>query len=85
MKPPPLPLALEVVSKDDLDLCKNATFMLKVSPSDQDSAEYKFSMYHVNGTDNVHHPVVQGYLAGNLRTQPPGQPQRHDSPHQVCV
>jgi hypothetical protein len=36
-----------------LDLHKKATFMLKVSPADQNSAKYKFSMYHVDGTDNI--------------------------------
>jgi hypothetical protein len=32
-------------TKDDLDLCKKATFMLKVSPTNQDSTKHNFSMY----------------------------------------
>jgi hypothetical protein len=49
----PLPLEATAVSKDDLDLRKKTTYMLKVAADDPDSADCKFSMYHIDGTNSI--------------------------------
>jgi hypothetical protein len=59
-KAPPLPLEATAVSKDDLDLHKKTTYMLKVAADDPDSADYKFSMYHVDGTNSIR-DTIQWY------------------------
>jgi hypothetical protein len=48
------------VSKDDLDLRKKTMYMLKVAADDPDSADYKFSMYHVDGTNSIR-DMIQWY------------------------
>lgn len=58
---PPLSLLPEIVSKDDLDLRKKTSYMLKVDPSDPDNtSEFKFSMYHADGTDSLR-TTIQWY------------------------
>jgi hypothetical protein len=59
---PPLPLVPETISKDELvDLRKKGSYdALKVNPALENSAEYKFSMYHVDGTESLR-TTIQWY------------------------
>jgi hypothetical protein len=77
-KAPPLPLEATTVSKDDLDLRKKTTYMLKVTAGDPDSADYKFSMYHVDGTNSIrdtiqwYKDILQVINGLNLQANPEG-------------
>jgi hypothetical protein len=77
-KAPPLPLEATTVSKDDLDLRKKTTYMLKVTAGDPDSADYKFSMYHVDGTNSIrdtiqwYKDILQVIKGLNLHANPEG-------------
>jgi hypothetical protein len=77
-KAPPLPLEVTAVSKDDLDLQKKTTYMLKVASDDPDSADYKFSMYHVDGTNSIcdmiqwYKDILQVINGLNLQANPDG-------------
>jgi hypothetical protein len=57
---PPLPLVPETFSKDDLDLRKKGSYMLKVDPAIETSADFKFTMYHVDGTESLR-TTIQWY------------------------
>jgi hypothetical protein len=73
-----LPLEATAVSKDDLGLCKKTTYMLKVAADDPDSADYKFSMYHVDGTNSIrdmiqwYKDILQVINRLNLQANPEG-------------
>ena len=77
-KAPPLPLKATTVSKDDLDLRKKTTYMLKVTAGNPDSADYKFSMYHVDGTNSIsdtiqwYKDILQVINGLNLHANPEG-------------
>jgi hypothetical protein len=78
-KAPPLPLEATAVSKDDVDLRKKTTYsMLKVAADDPDSADYKFSMYHVDGTNSIrdmiqwYKDILQVINGLNLQANPKG-------------
>jgi hypothetical protein len=57
---PPLPLVPETFSKDDKDLRKKGSYMLKVNPALETSADFKFTMYHVDGTESLR-TTIQWY------------------------
>jgi hypothetical protein len=48
------------VIKDDLDLRKKGSYMLKVDPALETSADFKFTMYHVDGTESLR-TTIQWY------------------------
>jgi hypothetical protein len=51
--PPPLSLTPETFTKDELESRKKGSYMLKVNAAQEGSADYKFTMYHVDGTDSL--------------------------------
>lgn len=56
--PPPLELVSEEISKDELEKRKKSSFTLKVNPELENSTEYKYSVYHVNGTEGLRLMIV---------------------------
>jgi hypothetical protein len=46
-------------TKDELDLRKSSQFILKINPKDasKKSKEYKFTMYHIDGTQNLQQTI----------------------------
>jgi hypothetical protein len=62
-----------------MDLCKKTSYILKVAADNQNSADYKFSMYHIDGTNNICNTIqwykkdIRQVIGGlNLQINPEG-------------
>ena len=74
----PLALIPETYSKDEMDSRTKGSYLLAVDPSRPLGAEYKFSMYHVDGTESLRLTIqwykdIQKVIKGlGLYDQPEG-------------
>jgi hypothetical protein len=76
-KPPPLTLVVEVQTKDELDLRKSSQFTLKINAKDTSkklSKVYKFTMYHIDGTETLRQTIqwykdIQQVITGMNTTE----------------
>jgi hypothetical protein len=51
--PPPLSLVPKPWTKEELALRRSSLFTLRVNPSQTTGPEYKFSIYHIDGTEDL--------------------------------